>query len=360
MPTITALAEAGARVVVTAHLGRPEGRPGPEVLAGPGRPRGSVSCSAAPVAAGRARPTPAAEHGRAATSCCWRTSASTRARPARTTTSAAALADELVALVGADGGVRLRRVRRGAPQAGLGLRRRAAAAGLRRRPGARPRSRCCARSPTTPDRPYAVVLGGSKVSDKLAVIEALLPAGRRAAGRRRDVLHVPGRAGLRRRRLAAGDATRSTPAGGCWSRARSCCPTDVVVADDVLRRREHPHRRASDAIPDGWKGLDIGPDSVAAFAEVLRRRRRRCSGTARWACSRWRRSPRAPAASPQAIIDATADGAFSVVGGGDSAAAVRALGLRRGRLLAHLHRRRRVAGVPGGQGPARRRGPGEG
>ena len=76
-----------------------------------------------------------------------------------------------------------------------------------------------------PDRPYVVLLGGSKVSDKLGVITALLPPGRLAADRRRDGLHVPGRAGPRGRRIAAAGrpdrdlqgAARRQPA------TRSCC-----------------------------------------------------------------------------------------------------------------------------------------
>ena len=82
----------------------------------------------------------------------------------------------------------------------------------------------------------------------------------------------------------------------------------------------------AEAIPDGWKGLDIGPESVAAFAEVLAAR-----STVFWngPMGVFELAPFAEGTRgvAQAIVDATADGAFSVVGGGDSAAAVRALGL---------------------------------
>ena len=81
---------------------------------------------------------------------------------------------------------------------------------------------------------------------------------------------------------------------------------------------------AADAIPDGWKGLDIGPESVAAFAEVLAGAR-----TVFWngPMGVFELAPFAEGTRgvAQAIIDVA--GAFSVVGGGDSAAAVRALGL---------------------------------
>ena len=137
VPTIQALADAGARVVVTAHLGRPEGRAGrPRTPCGRW-PRGSASCSAptspspTDTVGDRRRATVDGARGRRR-SRCWRTSGSTRARPARTTPSAArsptsspALADAFVS----DGfGVVHRK------QA-IGLRRRAAAAARDGRPG---------------------------------------------------------------------------------------------------------------------------------------------------------------------------------------------------------------------------------
>ncbi|MCE3549985.1 phosphoglycerate kinase [Pseudonocardia sp. RS11V-5] len=176
-----------------------------------------------------------------------------------------------------------------------------------------------------PERPYAVVLGGSKVSDKLAVIEALLP--------KVDSLLVGG--GMCFTFLAAQgygvgssllesdqiDTSRKLLESG-----KIVLPTDVVVADRFAADAA-TKTVPVDAIEDGWMGLDIGPESVREFASVLAGAR-----TVFWngPMGVFEMAPFAEGTRgvAQAIVDATAkSGAFSVVGGGDSAAAVRALGL---------------------------------
>jgi phosphoglycerate kinase len=173
----------------------------------------------------------------------------------------------------------------------------------------------------SPERPYVVVLGGSKVSDKLAVIEALLP--------KVDALLVGG--GMCFTFLAAqgcgvGDSLlESDQISTCRKLLESgkiVLPTDVVVAD-AFSADANTATVAADAIPDGWKGLDIGPASVAAFAEVIAGAK-----TVFWngPMGVFELAPFAEGTRgvAQAIVDGTA---FSVVGGGDSAAAVRILGL---------------------------------
>ena len=175
-----------------------------------------------------------------------------------------------------------------------------------------------------PARPYAVVLGGSKVSDKLAVIEALLP--------KVDSLLVGG--GMCFTFLAAqghsvGDSLLETgQIENCRRLLESgkiVLPTDVVVADDFAADA-NTQIVGVEVIPDGWKGLDIGPASVAAFAKALADAK-----TVFWngpmgvfELAPFEHGTRGIA---QSVVDATSAGAFSVVGGGDSAAAVRALGL---------------------------------
>ena len=172
-----------------------------------------------------------------------------------------------------------------------------------------------------PERPYAVVLGGSKVSDKLAVIEALLP--------KVDSLLVGG--GMCFTFLAAQgygvgssllesdqiDTSRTLLESG-----RIVLPTDVVVAD-AFSADANTKTVPMDAIEDGWMGLDIGPASVAAFAEVLGGAK-----TVFWngPMGVFELAPFAEGTRgvARAIVDSDS---FSVVGGGDSAAAVRALGL---------------------------------
>jgi phosphoglycerate kinase len=182
-----------------------------------------------------------------------------------------------------------------------------------------------------PERPYAVVLGGSKVSDKLLVIESLLP--------QVDSLLVGG--GMCFTFLAAqgygvGDSLLEDDQIATCRRLladvgdKIVLPVDVVVADDFsadATTRTVPVEK----IPDGWKGLDIGPESVAAFSQVLA-----SAKTVFWngPMGVFELAPFAEGTRgvAQAIIDTTrgeGDGTpgFSVVGGGDSAAAVRALGL---------------------------------
>ena len=130
-------------------------------------------------------------------------------------------------------------------------------------------------------------------------------------------------------------------------------PSDVVVADDFSAEAK-TQTVGADAIPDGWKGLDIGPASVAAFAEVLGR-----AATVFWngPMGVFELAPFAEGTRgvAQAIVDSG-----RVQRGGRGRLGRRGAGARpaRGRVLAHLHRRRRVAGVPGGQVPPRPRGSG--
>jgi phosphoglycerate kinase len=175
-----------------------------------------------------------------------------------------------------------------------------------------------------PERPSVVVLGGSKVSDKLLVIQSLLP--------QVDSLLVGG--GMCFTFFAAqgfgvGDSLlEEEQIASCQRLLESgkiVLPTDVVVADDFsaeANTRTVPVKE----IPDGWKGLDIGPESVTAFAGILAGAK-----TVFWngPMGVFELAPFAEGTRgvAQAIVDATGQGAFSVVGGGDSAAAVRALGL---------------------------------
>jgi phosphoglycerate kinase len=175
-----------------------------------------------------------------------------------------------------------------------------------------------------PDRPYVVVLGGSKVSDKLAVIEALLP--------KVDSLLVGGGmcfTFLAARGLGVGDSLLESDqidaSRGLLETGKIVLPTDVVVADD-FSAEANTRTVPVEEIPAGWKGLDIGPESVAAFADVVTG-----AQTIFWngPMGVFELAPFAEGTRgvAQAIVDATGQGAFSVVGGGDSAAAVRALGL---------------------------------
>lgn len=172
-------------------------------------------------------------------------------------------------------------------------------------------------------RPYAVVLGGSKVSDKLAVITALLPSVDRllvGGGMCFTFLaaqgHEVGRSLLERdqvetcRRLLA-DAGE-----------KIVLPLDVVVAPEVAAGAPAT-TVAADAIPPDQFGLDIGPESVAAFAAALAEAR-----TVFWngPMGVFELAPFAAGTRGVAEAVARVDG-LSVVGGGDSAAAVRALGL---------------------------------
>ena len=315
----------GARLVLVAHLGRPQGEPGP-------------SCRCAPVAA-RLGELLGAQVALATDV----TGASARA-------VAAGLADGDVALlenVRYDAGRPARTPRSGPPSPpssrGSPTSTSATASGwcTASRP-ASPTSRGCCRTPPAgscsarsrcfrkvladPDRPYAVVLGGSKVSDKLAVIDNLL--------RSVDRLLVGG--GMCFTFLAAQghgvgasllEAEQVSTVRDLLTTAEErgvevVLPVDVVVATAFSADAEHKVV-AADAIADGWMGLDIGPASRELFARRLSDAR-----TVVWngPMGVFELAPYAEGTRAVAEAITRVDG-LTVVGGGDSAAAVRLLGV---------------------------------
>ncbi|MET0454733.1 MAG: phosphoglycerate kinase [Mycobacterium sp.] len=176
------------------------------------------------------------------------------------------------------------------------------------------------------ERPYAVVLGGSKVSDKLAVIENLAT--------KADSIVIGG--GMCYTFLAAQGLSVGTSL--CQPEMIETCaklledygdvihlPVDIVVTENFAADSP-PETVAADRIPADKMGLDIGPESVKRFTALLSNAK-----TVFWNGPMGVFEFPAYAAGTkgvaEAVIGATSKGAFSVVGGGDSAAAVRQLGL---------------------------------
>ncbi|MEH3156012.1 MAG: phosphoglycerate kinase [Gordonia paraffinivorans] len=327
-PTIAKLAEAGASVIVTAHLGRPKGEPDPKFSLAPVAQRLGEELGRNVQLASDVVGTDALARAEGLTDGDVLLLENVRFDPRETSKDASereALATALVELVGDDGAF---------VSDGFGVVHREQASVydvaklLPHYAGDLVRSEVEVLRKLTAEveRPYAVVLGGSKVSDKLGVIEALAP--------KVDTLVIGG--GMAFTFLVAQGYSVGTSllqddqVDVCKDLLERFgdvihLPVDVVVADSFSADAE-ARTVASSEIPDGWMGLDIGPESVKRFAAVLSGAR-----TIFWngpsGVFEFEKFSSGTRGVAEAIAQATAQGAFSVVGGGDSAAAVRSLGL---------------------------------
>ncbi len=181
-----------------------------------------------------------------------------------------------------------------------------------------------------PERPYAAILGGAKISGKIDIVQSLMD--------KVDILIIGGgmvftfvKAMGHSVGASLLEDDRVEMAGEILARAKTSdvellFPTDVVIADRVspdAQRQVTP----IESIPDGMKGLDIGPDSVRVFSEALADAR-----TIVWngpmgvfECAPFAEGTFAIA---RLLADLTDKGATTIVGGGDSAAAVARAGLQ--------------------------------
>ena len=175
-----------------------------------------------------------------------------------------------------------------------------------------------------PERPYVVILGGAKISDKLGVVKALLP--------RTDAMLIGGGmcfTFMKANGMPIGaslveedmvEAVGDILTGPDGNKIR--LPSDIVIADRFAEDANYRTISAGD-IPDDWLGLDIGPNTASEFGEIIAGARsvfwNGPMGVFEWDNFR---------AGTEAVANAVARcGGFTAVGGGDSAAALRVLGL---------------------------------
>jgi len=326
LPTLRRLIEAGARVVVASHLGRPKGKADPKYTLAPvarrlsellGAPVGFAPDCVGPVAGAAVA---ALAPGHVLLLENLRFHAEEEKNDAAFARALASLAD--VYVNDAFGTAH----RAHASTVGMvPFVARAAAGDLLRAELEH------LRVVLDPARPLLCLLGGAKVSDKLAVLEALAA--------RADVLAVGGAMAytfLRAQGEPTGaslveadrveDAKRVLAAAAAAGR-RVLLPSDHVVAE---RLAADAPSRVVKQIPDGWLGVDIGPETSAAYAAEARKAR-----TIFWNGPMGVFELAPFARGTEAVANAiAASAAISVVGGGDSLAAVNKLGL--GARITHL------------------------
>jgi len=181
----------------------------------------------------------------------------------------------------------------------------------------------------SPQRPLAAIIGGSKVSSKITVIETLLD--------KVDKLFIGG--GMiftfyKARGLAVGkslveddklDLASALEAKAKDKGVELLLPTDVVLADNFAPDA-NSQTVSVDAIPDGWMGLDIGPDSVAAFQKALET----CQSVI-WngpmGVFEFDKFAAGTKAIAETLATLTPKGVTTIIGGGDSVAAVEKVGV---------------------------------
>ncbi|HEY0667258.1 MAG TPA: phosphoglycerate kinase [Sphingobacteriaceae bacterium] len=179
-----------------------------------------------------------------------------------------------------------------------------------------------------PERPFTAIMGGAKVSDKILLIERLLD--------KVDNLIIGGGMAYTFAKAAGGNIGKSLVEDDKLELAaelvvkakekgvKLLLPSDSIVADN-FSKDANTNTAQNNAIPDGWMGLDIGPESIEEFIAVIKH-----SNTILWngpmgvfEMEKFEKGTRSVA---EAVAEATRNGAFSLIGGGDSAAAVSKFG----------------------------------
>jgi len=179
---------------------------------------------------------------------------------------------------------------------------------------------------SSPDRPFVSILGGAKVSDKIGVIENLID--------KVDALIIGGGMAytfLKAQGYGVGtsicELDKVDLAKGLLEKAKSkgvklILPSETVIGKEFKADTENMVVKSTD-IPEGWMGLDIGPASIKEFSEEIAKAK-----TVVWNGPMGVFEMPAFAVGTKAIATAVADsGAVSIIGGGDSAAAVEQMGL---------------------------------
>lgn len=182
---------------------------------------------------------------------------------------------------------------------------------------------------SNPERPFTAILGGSKISGKIDVIENLLP--------NVDYLLIGGGMAYtfyKAMGLEIGDSLLEAEKIDLAkemlekfksSKAKVILPKDVVVTKE-FNNDSPSHVVEIDSIPSDEQGLDIGPKTIEEFGEIIRK-----SKTVLWngpmGVFEFDNFAKGTDAIAQALADATADGAKTIIGGGDSAAAIKKAGL---------------------------------
>lgn len=179
-----------------------------------------------------------------------------------------------------------------------------------------------------PEHPYTAIVGGAKVSDKILLLEKMISSV--------DNIIIGGGMAYTFFKAMGGNTGKSLVEEDRLENAKEIIdkakgkiqlllPEDSVVADDF--NNEAKTQLADNmAIPDGWMGLDIGPKAIAAFTNTIN-----SSKSVLWngpmGVFEMPNFAKGTKAIAEAVVKATENGAYSLIGGGDSAAAIHQLGL---------------------------------